>query len=170
MSGGSRVGDGSERITEAQVELLLASDLSIVGEPVWTLTHQDCRAELAVHNHAGQNVRRNIRIVRAIPSRYHLVLRWGRTEMRKLDVRDDHRNPDQAREVWELRTHKHRFTDEWGHAWAYTPDDIPDTSNPTASLDEYAEVFDAFAAECGINLDRFTWLDPPIETRERGLW
>lgn len=155
--------------TEAEVTQLLDADLFLAGRVSWTLDPQSVRGRLIVGNRAGQDVRLHLRIVRALPWRYHFVLTWGTLEIRKLDVRDDHTNPGTSPDVWRLRTHKHRYTDRWGSRWAYTPSDLPEAAAPTVSLDEYHDMFLAFCVECGINTTDFTWHDPPITPREEQL-
>lgn len=152
--------------TEAEVEQLLESGPFLAGSLKWKQDPQSLRGRLVVGNRAGQEVRLHLRIVRALPWRYHYVLTWGALEIRKLDVRDDHTNPGPEPEVWRCRTHKHLYSDRWGIRWAYTPTDLPPTPNVRVSLDEYHEVFLAFCAECGINTNEFTWSDPPISSRE----
>lgn len=157
-----------KRRSEAEVDLLLSASLLLAGSPAWDGSDQNLCADMPVQNRQDQYVRLNVRIVLAIPWRYHLVLRWDKVEMRKLDVRDDHSNPDGS-EHWRLRTHKHRFTDEWGHRFAYTPTELPDTTQFRVDLDEYEEVFFGFCHECMIDTTDFTWIDPPLRPRPTTL-
>jgi hypothetical protein len=152
---------------ELEVEAVLQwGRLEIVGSPQWQLEPQEVRAELPVRNAGGHPVRMHIRILRPLPWRYHFVLNIGRLCVRRLDVRDSHTNPDEERERWVLRTHKHRFTDRWGDRWAYTPDDLPPTQDGgEVTAEEYREVFEAYCRECNIDTSQLVWEDPPITVR-----
>ena len=58
-------------------------------------------------------------------------------------------------------THKHQY-ERAGSAECYEPDDIPNVPmGARAAVRVYREVFDAFAAECNIQIGPgFTWCDP----------
>jgi hypothetical protein len=152
---------------ESEVEAFLQwGRLQIVGSPAWQIEPSEIRAELTVRNAGGHQARMYFRIPRAIPWQYHLVLVVSRQCIRRLDVRGSHTNPDPARERWQLRTHKHRFTDAWGDRWAYTPDDLPPTpANVDVTTTEYRQVFEAYCHECYIDTSQLVWEDPPIGAR-----
>jgi len=96
------------------------------------------------------------RIPLVVPWSSHWLLVWGKKvereqpeTIRRLDLRDDHPNPDGK--LFEGATHKHRWSVADNNAWAYAPDDIPhDPSIPPLIEDNYRAIFEAFANECGI--------------------
>lgn len=101
----------------------------------------------------------------AVPWRPHFVLLWGNRAMgtepvnlRRLDVLDNHDNPDGTR--WRRQTHKHLWSAEDGNDVAYTPTDIPLTE-PVGSP-PYGDIFEAFCAEVGVEFGPdYKWKDPP---------
>ncbi len=80
--------------------------------------------------------------------------------LRRLDLRDDHVNPDGVQ--WRRETHKHRWSVADANSWAYTPNDIPHDGRPEAvGPDNYRAIFEAFAAECQIGFGpNYNWNDP----------
>jgi hypothetical protein len=127
----------------------------------------------------GEHLKMTGRIPLAVPGRSHWTLVWGRKEagetpesIRRLDLRDGHLNPDGER--WDQKTHKHRWSEMENNAWAYTPDDIPhEQPGSPVTRDNYREVFEAFAAECGVSLsDGYTWSEPDLDSlrSDPGLW
>ncbi len=108
------------------------------------------------------------RIALARPDKSHWMLFWGdpangqhRANLRRLDLRDTHRNPDG--EFWDGRTHKHLWSEAVDNQVAYTPTDIPhDQSTKFDGSDDYRAVFEAFVTECKIGLGPdYKWSDPP---------
>ncbi|MFN3256223.1 MAG: DUF6978 family protein [Ilumatobacter sp.] len=112
----------------------------------------------------------DIHVPPTMPGKYSFNLRQvGHAVIRRLDVRGSHTNPREmgVPERWAMRTHKHRYRDGFGDAFAYTPDDIPDTSSPVDSPEpgEHEAVFRAFCNECGID-PQSCWVDPPLEVAQ----
>jgi len=118
-----------------------------------------------------------IRIMSSTPWSSHYLLIWGTrltgcVNLRRLDLRDDHRNPDGA-EVWTARTHKHTWSESHADCMAYTPTDIPHDPDLTVGVDEYRQVFEAFCAECYVALGpSYRWTEPSLPGRGGGesLW
>lgn len=164
--------DGYRVLTNPEAESLLstASDNKI-NEPIEWTTHPDpspteARMQVTVFNTRGERVLLTGRIPYVTPHRSHWTFTWGAKQrqehpspIRRLDLRDNHGNPDGER--WERATHKHRWTEQDGNAWAYTPDDIPHKPVPDGPED-YREIFEAFAAECHVGFGPdYLWSDPP---------
>ncbi len=113
-----------------------------------------CRVE--VFNSIGETLWVAGRIHRDHPHRPHWIFGWGckvqqeqPVNLRRLDLRDSHSNPDG--ESWHQATHKHVWSAASGNAWAYTPSDIPHDADPEpVGADDYRLVFEAFAHESGI--------------------
>lgn len=178
----SRIRDAVEsladfrHLTDAEAAKLLCQG-GLIDEPVeWTVmrTRNDrpaeFRAKVAVENPSGERIFIGGRILIERLWASHWVLVWGdrrhherSASIRRLDLRDDHVNPDG--EVWDRQTHKHLWSVEDNNAVAYTPDDIPhDPSAPPVTQDDYRAIFEAFAAEVNVDLGpNYEWSDPPIE-------
>lgn len=171
-------------LTDAEAKALLADPGLVANGPVrWSLVGSpenptQVRTTLRVYNTYGENLRLFGRIALAVPHCSHWGLVWGLKDagehpapLRRLDLRDDHRNPDG--EEWNDRTHKHRWSAADGNAWAYTPDDIPHDRTPgSVGPDDYRAIFEAFAAECAVDLGPdYGWGDPPLSLpAQPDLW
>lgn len=155
-------------LSEAEIDHIIGtSPLKVGSQIVWTL---EAAQLVAIPTVVGRGVDTQLvmdmHISTILPGKYTFQLRQlGGPNLRRLDVRGSHRNRPSTgdAEKWNGRTHKHRFRDLHGDRFAYTPDDIPDTSAPTISPNpgEYREVFMAFCAECGID-EAGMWSDPPL--------
>jgi hypothetical protein len=138
----------------------------------------EVRMAVAVSNPRAENLLLGGRIALATPGRSHWRLTWGDKahgerpeEIRRLDLRDGHVNPDGKR--FERQTHKHRWSVADSNRWAYVPSDIPhDVDGGPQTQDDYRAIFEAFAAECSIDLGPFyVWQDPPMDyLNEPTLW
>lgn len=164
------------RLTDTEAEKLIAQG-GLADEPVvWTVTRTrngrptEIRTKVRVDNPSSERVFIGGRIILERPWESHWVVVWGDRRhhedpesVRRLDLRDDHTNPDG--EVWDRRTHKHLWSAEMNNRVAYTPDDIPhDPAVPPVSPDDYRAIFEAFAAEVHVELGpEYEWSDPPIE-------
>lgn len=163
----------AEHLSQAEADLILDPQVSktVNEEVAWTTT--DCPAEarfsVTVFNSTGATLTLRGRLLLDRPWRSHWLLTWGDkgdkqavAVLRRLDLRDLHRNPDG--ETWEEETHKHRWSEVDGNSWAYTPTDIPHTPHVDPDTpDDYRSVFEAFAAECGISLGPdYKWSDPDL--------
>ncbi|WP_337973463.1 hypothetical protein [Cellulomonas sp. NTE-D12] len=174
------------RLTDAEADLLLDDKSLVVNEPVrWGVSRwadvnpTELRMSVRVFNAFGENLSMRGRISIAIPERSHWALGWGDkragefpVDLRRLDLRDDHQNPDGAR--WRGTTHKHRWSSQDGNRWAYTPTDIPHESIGEGSVcdDDYRAIFESFAAECHVELGpEFRWHDPELlRPTQTDLW
>lgn len=136
------------------------------------------RANLTVSNNANERLSVRMRIPLALPTCSHYVLVWGEKAyaeqpeaIRRLDLRDDHTNPDGA--SWQEETHKHLWSATANNRWAYTPSGIPHgTATVPVGGDDYRAITEAFLAECGITLGPdYKWADPPLDQpAEQTLW
>lgn len=152
-------------ITEFAVDQLLEAELIVREEIKWRLrepSDRRIRCRLTVANRLGEHVELHMHIARRMPWQYTIVLVWRRAPIRRLDVRGSHRNVcDGSDETWTRSTHKHVWRDAFRDAWAYSPRDIPPTPALTLQQDEHPRVFEAFCAECQIQLDT-VWV-PPLD-------
>lgn len=175
---------GFRRLTDPEAQTLLAAEKTI-NEPVkWVPSRTieapvtEVRMAVAVSNPQRERLVLGGRIALVVPGRSHWLLTWGdkshdeRPEtIRRLDLRDLHRNPDG--EYWDRRTHKHRWSVADANRWAYTPTDIPhDVKAGSDTVDDYRAIFEAFARECGIGFGPYyAWQDPPMDyAAEPTLW
>lgn len=167
-------------LTDGEAAALLTAE-KMVDEPLsWEeQSERYVRTQVAVVNSLGEYLYLTGKVNRRRPGASSWALVWGRKvalehpeSIRRLDLRGRHRNPDG--ELWHDRTHKHRWSAADNNSWAYTPDDIPhEIPGSVVGVDNYREVFEAFAAECGVSLgDGYEWSDPPLEdaTEQTGLW
>lgn len=167
-------------LTDGEAAALLTAE-KMVDEPLsWEeQSERYVRTQVAVVNGLGEYLYLSGKVNRRRPGASSWALVWGRKvdgehpeSIRRLDLRGKHRNPDG--EWWHGRTHKHRWSVADNNAWAYTPDDIPhEVTGSVVGVDNYREVFEAFAAECAVTLgDGYEWSDPPLEeaTQQTGLW
>lgn len=175
------VGRGEIRyLKDVEAEALLARPKSIGATVEWKPANaQNLRMSVAVENALGENLALTGRISATYPGRSGWCLVWGQKAasehpeaIRRLDLRDTHRNPDG--EWWRRKTHKHRWSEADNNSWAYTPTDIPhEIPGSNVTEDNYREIFEAFAAECGITLgDGYRWTDPNVRSviANPGIW
>lgn len=79
--------------------------------------------------------------------------------VRRCDVNETHRGHPP------FTTHKHTYDPKTGAEGSYLPDDIPRVAmGPTVPRGIYRAVFDAFAAECFVELGEGYWTEPPSAT------
>ncbi len=165
-------------LTDPQAAALLSDEVSrTISAPLeWDIrrapdgTAIEVRFEIPVFTSSDDTVltlRGRITLTR--PDKSHWVLLWGSKSdsehpenLRRLDLRDSHRNPDGT--YWHAETHKHLWSESSRNAVAYTPTDIPhDQSSDFDGTDDYRAVFEAFVAECKIELGPdYKWSDPPL--------
>lgn len=168
-------------LTDGEADALLAAEKQVDRPVAWTeqTDSRFVRMEVPVSNALSENLYLTGRINRLRPGVSGWALIWGRKafrehpeSIRRLDLRDTHRNPDG--QWWRKQTHKHRWSAADNNDWAYTPDDIPhDQSASAVDADDYRAVFEAFAAECGVSLGRcYRWEEPvlTLDAGETGLW
>ncbi len=172
--------EGFRELTDPEAQALLSSDCTrTVNEAVeWTAAGGESRFSVQVFNTRSETLTLRGRINEAVPHRSHWLLVWGdkrRQEhavvLRRLDLRDDHDNPDG--QAWRGETHKHTWSQDEDNAWAYTPDDIPHDPDPgPVGADDYRAIFEAFVAECGVGFGPdYCWTDPKLDGDELGtLW
>lgn len=153
-------------VNEATIEQLLRADLVIRAPIVWRqrdATDRRVRLDLPVANSLGEPVRLHAHVPIGIRWQYSMALVWRKVPIRRLDVRGSHVNQcDGSGERWRHATHKHRWRDAYRDAWAYTPDDIPDTTMFAVGQDEYRRVFEAFCNECQIRIET-PWVGPDFD-------
>ncbi len=163
------------RLTDGEAEALLAARKQ-VNEPVKWLPSKvvdgavaEVRMGVTVLSPIGEHLAVSGRVSARKPHASHWMLVWGSKAhrehpetIRRLDLRDDHVNPDGK--AWAAQTHKHLWSATENNAWAYTPDDIPHDPAPLpVGAEDYHAVFEAFTGELGIALGPdYTWSDPQL--------
>jgi hypothetical protein len=173
------------RLSNQEAKRLIddATVIKTIGESVvwtvrWTRSGRpvEVRTNVVVVNSMGERLAMNVRILVERPWQSHWILTWGSKthhehpeQIRRLDLRDDHRNPNGTN--WQRQTHKHLWSVEDGNAAAYTPHDIPhDPATPPVGPDDYRAIFEAFAREVHIEFaPDYVWEDPPIEALPEGI-
>lgn len=174
-------------LTDAEAEALLddATSRTISAPVEWEVSQSrggvpsEVRFTVPVHTSLGETLSIKGRIELDAVQASHWVLVWGdktREEqpvaIRRLDLRDTHRNPDG--QWWDRQTHKHLWSAADGNDWAYTPTDIPHDPSPDPDgPDDYGQVFEAFVAECKIELGPdYKWTDPPLHQQraDQPMW
>ena len=168
------------RLTDAEAAAVLDVDKTVSGLVEWVaIDKRFVRMDVQIHNPSGENLKLTAKVNLLRPGASSWALVWGskgaaehEESIRRLDMRGRHRNPDG--ELWLATSHKHRWSSVDNNDWAYTPDDIPhEMPGSVVSVDNYREVFEAFAAECNIGLaDGYEWSDPPMDfpPEPAGLW
>jgi hypothetical protein len=173
------------RLTDSGAAALLDSSVSktVNEEVVWTAggarsgEGSEVRMRVSVFNSMNEPLFVTGRIELDNPLASHWLLVWGTkrggqhsVNLRRLDLRDSHPNPDGQR--WDHATHKHTWSEADGNAWAYTPTDIPHDQSPSfVGHDDYRLICEAFLAECGIELGPdYKWSEPPLDAGTPTLW
>lgn len=174
-------------ITEKEADAIMSStaDLHIMQPILWDKNPgkpDEWRFNVSVFNALNENLTLTARVHQTHPFKSHWLLLWGDkrlgeqpVNLRRLDLRDDHLNPDHEQE-WVSKTHKHIWSAQYGERFAYTPDDIPhDRRVPPVVPDSLKCIFEAFSRECGIRLvsPGYHWAEPPIggqDEQQRALW
>lgn len=168
---------GLRRLTDAEAaELLSDAVQKTVNEQVaWRTSGRSgdgtevCMG-LTVFNTLNEPLYIRGRIELAKPLESHWVFAWGTraggqasVNLRRLDLRDSHPNPDGQR--WDKRSHKHLWSVADDNAWAYTPSDIPHDESPGfVGPDDYRSICEAFIIECGIGFGPdYDWTEPPLD-------
>lgn len=135
-------------VQEAEVDALLESGrLAVNGKADWKKTmHPWTRTEIPVEIQGDDPILANLKIVVSIPltenDKRNYVLLWSNVPVRELHINGSHRNKHVNNEVWDNRTHKHKWTDDYLREFAYTPTDI--------TAHEMQGELEQFCAECGI--------------------
>jgi hypothetical protein len=177
----AKAGD-SRRLTDGEADALLACTKSVETPVFWTPhDRRRLRMSVPVTNTLSERLTLTGSVSRDLPGMSSWTLTWGNkvagdfTEaIRRLDLRGKHLgNADGA--VWNYETHKHRWTQTDGDREAYTPDDIPHEHPGTPQTrDDYRAIFEAFSAECAIDLGAgYQWSDPALDSEDKmtdGLW
>lgn len=162
-----------EALKQAQVDHIIDNVPLKVGRPVqWEHKGRYLKSIVPIVGATTGSVNAklvmDVAVSKALPGKYTFQLRQTDAAeavlLRRLDVRGTHTNNASNDERWNFRTHKHRWRDSCGDSFAYTPDDIPDTTAPPDSPNpgEHEEVFKAFCGECGID-DAGAWTAPPLD-------
>ena len=154
-----------------------------IGEPIlWTVTRSrsgrpsEVRTKVVVVDSLNERLFMDVRIAVERPWQSHWIMTWGNKmhhehpeQIRRLDLRDDHRSPTGTN--YRRQTHKHLWSVEDGNAVAYTPHDIPhDPATPPVAPDDYRAIFEAFAREVHIEFaPDYVWEDPPVEVLQEGI-
>ena len=148
-------------LTEHEVELILRDGLVLSDDVRWTLQPSNptwSQFGAFLDSPRDATVRLTMGVSLRLPQKYKILVLRGEQVLRRLDVRGSHSNPPAARSgQWKRQTHKHRWTDRFGDAEAYTP---PDITTPPFTPAEHEATFRAFCEECNIDF-RGEWIDPP---------
>ena len=154
---------GVPEVTEAAVKNLIEKG-GLISKPLsWAIKNGQVRSRMEVDNPDGEALEIDVHISTVLPGKYSLALLWAKRCITRLDVRGSHVNHcDGTQERWRRTTHKHRHSDAYAMAQAYTPGDVPSTPGLVAPDNEYEAVFKAFCAECGIDPDD-AWVPPTFE-------
>jgi hypothetical protein len=159
-------------IDEATSEMLIAGGRMSLRVPVrWRGDPHHLRAQVAVDapDMYGAGLVLDLSLAYARPWKYTYQLRSGGVILRRLDVRSSHVNHCGPPGRWRGETHKHRWTDRYRDAIAYTPTDIPAAPGTTVGEGEYRAVFEAFCAECNIALEQgYSWVEPNVSRNAQG--
>jgi hypothetical protein len=148
-------------VTEHEAERIFRDGLVLEDDVRWTVQPSNARwlqfgAFLDSPHETTLRLSMGVSVV--LPQKYKILILRGEQVLRRLDVRGSHQNPPGASgEIWQLRTHKHRWTDRFGDKAAYTPADI---NLGDFTRDEYEATFRAFCKECHIDF-RGAWSQPP---------
>lgn len=155
-----------EDLSEHAIRRLLESPTVVRARIVWRDTGPRVRMRAPVDNEPGEALEVEMHVSRQIRWSYNIVLLWADRPIKRLDVRQSHRNVcDGSGRRWRWQTHKHAYSDRYEMAQAYDPRDIPPTPDHNLQPDEYRRVFEAFCQECGIRLDS-SWVDPTFDPRQ----
>ncbi|MYC29964.1 MAG: hypothetical protein F4X65_07745 [Chloroflexi bacterium] len=140
---------GTSPPTEAEADRIVAS-YKVISEPVeWVYSRSRSWMEfrVSVENEGGWLLTLVGKARLAPPHKrsFSLILHHGTNGYRifSMDVNGNHRNPGKDSNSWNYQTHKQRWTDEHGDAFAFTPVElIPEEPN---------EAFMEFCRECKIS-------------------
>lgn len=145
-------------VTSTELAALLSplAKATAVGQLAWRLKKPRCRegiVEVCTQVADCSMGKLRIYFVEPRPDRVHLQYLVGGSWDRRLDVNDQHRGVE--------RTHKHTHVPATGREDVYIPEDIPEVPmGPTVAPGTYRRVFEAFAAECHIELPDGYWTEP----------
>lgn len=135
------------QVRERDVEALFTDGgLVVSGAYVWQQSSSKAwiRMDLPVTGKKGTNLKIVITVNRFDPSLYSFALLLNNAfRVRGLDVNGSHRNKHTNREKWVGQTHKHKWTDQCGDRFAYTPSDI--------TAQDLQGQLAQFCSECGIS-------------------
>jgi hypothetical protein len=151
------------QFSAAEADHLVKIPKRVGGTVTWQRVNDSERAALRVENSQGQLLELRLRVNPDFPEQLHVILLWQGRNVRRLDIREDHVNPDRDA-AWWGETHKHRWTDEHNDGWAYTPTDIPEPDGPVTPA-HYREIVEAFCWECSIDPSDLAWTDPDMTRR-----
>lgn len=155
------------QVTDSLAALVLdpAAHLELRVPMSWVVRPGRLRAEMSVHNAHGLPLLLGVQLLPRKPWRLTAYLQLYQVQLRRLDVNGSHKNRSPDREVWDERTHKHRWSEACRDTVAYTPGDIPEVPEANPCGDDYRGAFEAFCGEQHIILTgEYRWVDPPPGT------
>jgi hypothetical protein len=121
------------------------------------------RAQMAIHNVHAFPLFVGMQVTKDKPWKPTVYLMCENEHLRRLDVNGSHANRTSDHEQWMNRTHKHRWSEAHRDAVAYTPEDIPSIPWSDVTGRHLREVFEAFLAECQIEMrGAYSWSDPSL--------
>lgn len=146
-------------LTNSEVDRILKAEKAVGQDVRWEIDPDKrpwAKCELIVTSELGLNLKLYLNWNVEEPSifSYSLVLN-NAYRIAGLDFNGSHRNKHMDRDVWQVRTHKHRWTEKCRNSWAYTPKDIA-TGDPS-------EVFNLFCKECNISFSGSFFSLPPVQ-------
>jgi hypothetical protein len=142
------VGMAVPQVEEVAVDALLSSDnLSVDGKFAWKQSNEKSWYKIVIPVKCEAKKVISLRIVVSVSSfnrEYRtFALLWNNNiRVRALCMLGNHGNKHSNAETWIRRTHKHKWTDDCQDRFAYTPNDITETS-VQGQLSQFCE-------ECGI--------------------
>jgi hypothetical protein len=127
------------------------------------------RAQMAVHNVHAMPLFVGMQVTKDRPWKPTAYLMLENEQLRRLDINATHSNRMGDQERWVRRTHKHRWSETFHDAEAYTPSDVPAVPYTNVTGDHLRGVFEAFLRECRIETrGAYRWSDPPLTLAASG--
>ena len=114
-------------LTEAEVERIVLAPKSISKDVEWHFNQNEswAKCELNVENDLKVNLKAyiNVNMEETSLQSFSLILSNAYC-IRRLDVNGSHRNRHSDDNLWQITSHKHKWTDACRDSYAYTPDEV----------------------------------------------
>lgn len=137
---------------------------AVAGDVVWTVSPATVQGRIAVASAGHPELSVRINIKRQMPWSWSVLLlhEEGKANLRRLDLRQTHRNTRTDHAAFLRRSHLHRWSAENDDAHAVAPDfQWWDDDLEAVPCDEYRAVVTAFCEHVGIDSSGLTWSLPP---------
>lgn len=146
-------------LNEVEVTRIMQASKSIIQDIYWEKNPNESwfKSEVEVKNKLRLNLKMHLNVNSKYYDLYSFTLILNNAfRIAGIDLNGSHKNKHTDSNGWKGETHKHKWTDRCRDGWAYTPDDIEETSMETA--------FISFCKECAIDFKgKFNNL-PPRQT------